>query len=77
MILTTMHLKIDRDHVDDDDDDTGHNDEYRGCDQHDHCFMIIAMLMEIEDDVDNGSSNDDDDDDDDDTDDDDDDDDYI
>ena len=31
VILTTMHLKIDRDHVDDDDDDTGHNDEYRGC----------------------------------------------
>ena len=51
VILTTMHLKIDRDHVDDDDDDTGHNDEYRGYDQHDHCFMIIAMMMEIEDDV--------------------------
>ena len=35
VILTTMHLEIDRDHVDDDDDDTGHNDEYRDCDHDD------------------------------------------
>ena len=47
VILTTMHLKIDRDHVDDDDDDTGHNDEYRDCDHDDDCFMIMAMMMVI------------------------------
>ena len=35
VILTTMHLNIDRDHVDDHDDDTDHNDEYNDDDDDD------------------------------------------